>query len=411
VNKTLKEQLKRVKLQNGGINPDPNWLLSSRAKLLNQIGNTSNEDQKATFDFRLPYNFFKALIPNQIYSTVRIAAVFVLVGMITMSSWIASVGATQNCLPGDICYGVKLATEKTQAMVMSVTGSETDKTKLHLGFAVRRADEAKEVVSHKEDVDASKQAEVAIKKMEESIQTVNESIKKNSEKTPEAVMEVKKEVEIKTQEIGKALKEVDAQTNTVDVSEARQLVKEANLNAVAAVVQTKEAGRVDVSDADIKTMVDKAISDSVNDTGEIKNTAQATNDLVKQINEQASKLPVATSSTIAIIFVSSTNQMTAITTTSTTVITAITASTTAAVKEVIESTTKKTDETQKNLQQATNLSNNNQMLEAIQKVKEVGEVNKETEKSVNEAKKVIETVTGVTVTPAPVIITTSTLNK
>lgn len=408
MNKTLKEQLKRVKLQKGGINPDRDWLLSSRAKLLNQIGNTS-EDQKATFDFRLPYNFFKALIPNQIYSTVRIAAVFVLVGMITMSGWIASVGATQSCLPGDICYGVKLATEKTQAMVMSVTGSETDKTKLHLGFAVRRANEAKEVVSHKEDVDASKQAEVAIKKMEESIQTVNESIKKNSEKTPEAVMEVKQEVEIKTQEIGKALKEVDAQTNTVDVSEARQLVKEANLNAVAAVVQTKEAGRVDVSDADIKTMVDKAISDSVNDTGEIKNTAQATGDLVKQINEQAAKLPVTASSTAAIIFVSSTNQMTAITA-STTVITAITASTTAAVKEVIESTTKKTDETQKNLQQATNLSNNNQMMEAIQKVKEAGEVNKETEKTVNEAKKVIETVTGVTVTPAPVvIISTSTL--
>ncbi len=75
-----------------------------------------------------------------------------------------------------------------------------------------------------------------------------------------------------------------------------------------------------------------------------------------------------------------------------------------------ESTTKKTDETQKNLQQATSLSNNNQMLEAIQKVKEAGEVNKETEKSVNEAKKAIETVTGVTVTPAPVvIISTSTL--
>ena len=110
-------------------------------------------------------------------------------------------------------------------------------------------------------------------------------------------MEVKQEVEIKTEEIGKTLKEVDAQTNIVDVSEARQLVKEANLNAVAAVVQTKEAGRVDVSDADIKTMVDKAISDSVNDTGEIKNTAQATSDLVKQINEQASKLPIAASST------------------------------------------------------------------------------------------------------------------
>ena len=409
MNKILKAQLKKVKSQSSVINPDPNWLVSNRVKLLNQIGNTSNEEQKIVFDFRFPYNFFKALIPTQIYSTVRVAAVFVLVGMITVSGWIASVGATQSCLPGDICYGVKLATEKTQAMVMSVTGSETDKTKLHLGFAVRRANEAKEVVSHKEDSDASKQAEVAIKKMEESIQTVNESIKKNSEKTPEAVMEVKKEVEIKTQEIGKALKEVDAQTNTVDVSTARQLVKEANLNAVAAVVQTKEAGRVNVSDADIKTMVDKAISDSVNDTGEIKNTAQATSDLVKQINEQASKLPVAASSTVAIIFVSSTNQIATITA-STTVITAITASTTAAIKEVNESTTKKTDETQKNLQQATSLSNNNQMLEAIQKVKEAGEVNKETEKSVNEAKKAIETVTGVTVTPAPVvIISTSTL--
>jgi len=408
--KFLKAQFKNIRKQNGGINPDGLWVSENRAKLLHQIGNTT-VTEKTKFNFWLPYQFAKALVPNQIYAPVRVMMALFLVGVITLSSWIASASATESCLPGDICYGVKLAAEKTQSALVSVTGSKKDKASLHLDFAKRRADEAKKVVTEQKPK-AETNVVVALKKLEENIQVVSDSIKENKDSAPEQVVEMKKEVEQKTTEIKQVLKEVDNQTVSVDISNTKQVVKDVNLKAVEIVVQTKEEGKVAVSDSEVKTMVEQVIAETLKDNTEVKDTAKATTDVVEKITNPAlntSSTSSLVSSTMALIFNTSTEKIE-----SSNAPADMTPSSTTAVKNVVEQATKKVDATQKNLEEAKVLVDNNHLLEAIQKVKEVSEVSKEAEKTVSEVKKVVEEVTKIPVVPAittpiaaPVIVPTA----
>ena len=146
----LKTQLKTAKELNDRLNPDSSWVARNRANLMAQIGNTVSGDQPR-FRFDYVWQAINIFVPGRLaYTVVRPMAVFVLVGAVATSGWIASVGATQNCLPGEICYGVKLAAEKTQELVTTVTGAKDQQAQMHLEFATRRANEVKKVVENVE---------------------------------------------------------------------------------------------------------------------------------------------------------------------------------------------------------------------------------------------------------------------
>jgi len=407
----IREQLKQLKTEYGRINPDRAWVVSNREKTMRQIINTTSSE--TTFDFHFIYNVCKALVPKQIYPVVRPIVAIGLVIAVAASGWIASASASAGCLPGDVCYGVKIAAEKTQAAVVAVTGTKKDKAKLHLEFASRRAKEVKKVVETKK-TEAPKQAAVAIQKLEESIKTVNDTIKEVKEEKPSDIVEVKNEVEKTTSEIKQTLKEAGAQNANVDVTEAKKVVKDANLNAVAAVVETKEAGKINMSDKDAKTMVEKAINDTMTENNVVKDSAVSTTELVKQIEAK----PIAVTSTPAQTDATSTN--TAVVTSSLLMVTSTpkkpiivqpsngsTSTTsnvpsTVLVKTVVEDATKQTEATQKNLEAAQELVNNNQLLQAIEKVKSTTETSVKTEQTVQEVQKAVEVV-ATTVTTTAII--------
>lgn len=368
--KNLREQLKKLRTEYSRINPGQSWVASNRSRLIGQLNNTTTqtaETEKVNFHFI--YQFCSALVPNQLYPVVKPVVTIALIGAIAASGWIASASATENCLPGEVCYGVKMAAEKTQAVVVAMTGTQKDKARLHLEFASRRAKEAKKIVEVKKP-DAPKQAKVAIQKLEESIQTVNTAIRAVKEDKPEQIVEVKQEVEKKTDEIKQTLKQVGS---GIDVSEATKVVKDANLAATEAVVVTKEAGKVEVSDAEVKTMVEKAISDTLSDGGDIKEQAKITTETV------------ATS----------------------------TPTTQASVKTIVDLATKQVDETKKDLEAAKEMVNNNKLLEALQTVKTANEVTDKAGHAVQQIKTAVEVVTDKVVTPVSsstivIVVSTST---
>jgi len=400
--KQLREQLKKLRTEYGRINPDRAWVVSNRENLLGQTKNTTNINA-FKFNFHFIYQLTRALVPAQLHTVVKPLVIILLVGTILTSSWIASASATENCLPGEVCYGVKMATEKTQAMVVAMTGTQKDKAKLHLEFASRRAKEVKKVVEVKQK-EAPKQVEITIQKLEDSIKTVNDTIKNVKENEPENILEVKQEVEKKTDEIKQTLKEVDEKAGGVDVSEATKVVKDTNLAATEAVVITKSEGKVKVSDAEVKTMVEKAINETLSDGGDVKEQGKITTEMARQIVQSVVVIPPP-----ELIIVSSTTTSTAVVP----IVSTSTPTTQASVKTVVDLATKQVDDTKKDLEAAQTMVNNNQLLEALQAVKTANNVTDKAGQAVQQIKTAVEVVTEKVIVPTAsstivIVVNTST---
>lgn len=365
------EKIQQIKNHNGQVNPDRDWVVQNRAQMMTQIKNTLPET-KPKFNFDMVWQGIGIFIPNRIvYHVVRPVAVCALVAAVATSGWIASVSATESCLPGDICYGVKLAAEKTQVMVASVISSDEKEAQMHMELASKRAKEIKKVVADNK-VDSTKNAQVAVVSLEESIHTVGEKIKTVGENNPEKVLEMSKNVTEKTKEIKESLKDVEQQNIEIDVDGIKKITNEVSLAAVEKVVQKKEEGKVEVSEEEVKQLVNAQIEIISGDIGTVQQKAEV---VVGQINsDQAAQTLVANNST------------TTVDTTSTTENAAI-------VKEAVESTSKtvavNTEQTEKSLTEAKTLVESNQLMQAIQIVKEASITTQETAQVVKDTQKIV----------------------
>ncbi|OGH71985.1 MAG: hypothetical protein A2921_01460 [Candidatus Magasanikbacteria bacterium RIFCSPLOWO2_01_FULL_43_20b] len=407
----LKTQLKTAKKQNDRLNPDQSWVAQNRAKLMSQINNTVSKD-KPRFRFDYVWQAINIFVPGRLaYTVVRPMAVFVLVGAVATSGWIASVGATQNCLPGEICYGVKLAAEKTQELVTSVAGAKGQQAQMHLEFATRRAKEVKKVVENKA-VDAPQRAAEAMVKLEKSIQTANEAIKAVVEEEPEKIVEVVKGMQETAKDINQTLTVAAEQGGSeVDVAGTKQAVKDSSLDIVKTIVQKNEGdGKNIISDEDAKTMVQTQIDVAMQDTGDMKSRAE---DAVKVLeaapitsNNLPSDVVVTVSSTILIsnssiqVFVNSTTPIILPTST---------------IKNVLGDVNRQAiaqgQESQKTLEEAKVLVDGNHLLEAMGKVKDATQAAEEAERTVVEVKKAVDAVSSGVLNSQPVSTTTAIITE
>lgn len=403
MSKEIISQLKKIREHNGQINPDHVWVGRAREQILNQISNTVPEE-KRQFNMEMVWEAMGILLPNRfVYSVVRPVAVFVLIGAIATSGWIASVGATQNCLPGEICYGVKMATEKTQELVVAVTGSDETATQMHLEFAGRRAEEVKKVAV-KNAPDVSKNANVAIKKLEQSIQSAGESLKNMSESQPGKMVEATKEMAQKSEEIKTNLQEATLQNAGVNIVEANKIINDAKVEAITTVLEKQAEGKVTESAQEVKNLVTDHINNVLQDAKDIK---------IQAVEVVKEAVAVPTTTIISIITSTSTITIPAVISTS---------SVSTEVKAVVVEATKAvnaTNETvKKSLAEAKTLADNNQLKEAIEKVKEATTVNQQSQQVVTEASKAVKdavainalnnAVTSTIVLPPTIVVPTTT---
>lgn len=413
--KDLVSQLKKLKEVNGLVNPDRAWVLQNKEKLMAQVNNTIIKKEKS---FSLVSAWDKAWQGAYIFSPSRmvyavarpVLVVLLIIGTVS-GGWVASVGATQNCLPGDMCYSVKLATEKTQEMVVSVTGSNTSKTQLQLEFASRRAKEIKKVVEVKGTDQSAKEA---IQHLQDSIKSANEGVKDVAQTNPDKVVEMAKDVNTKTSEIVNTLKEVQQQTTNViskdlakDVVETKKLVNDAGIAAVEVAVQKQADGSSNVGKEEVKNLVEQKINSLITENENTKITATEVKTITdSQLNTSTPKTTdVTTSSLIStttitpiVVNVSSTSKV---------------VSTTAELKNLIDQAVQKVDQTtaavKDNLDQAKTLMQNDQLMQAMQKVKESSEVTKDAQQTVVEVKTVVsQVVTDIKINTSTV---SSTLKK
>ena len=151
---SIKRQLRELKC--GEINPREEWLRKNRAVLLSQIKNTISVQNKSRRSFASFASLEKLLdgmavfLPRVfVFKVIRPAMVVLLIIVLGGGSWIATVAASQDSLPGELLYPAKIATEKTQAVVAAAVGAKETETKLHVDFAKRRAQETKKLIVSK----------------------------------------------------------------------------------------------------------------------------------------------------------------------------------------------------------------------------------------------------------------------
>ena len=390
----IKEQLKELKNTNSRINPDHSWVMKNKEKMLCQISNNTT-DEKNTFSLTYIWDMINVIVPGQmVYSVVRPVVVFLLVGAVATSGWIAGVSATAKSLPGDLGYGMKMATEKTQQMVTAVVSSDERQTELHLEFATRRAKEVKEIVEKEVVEETPQNIEIAIQHLEESIDSANDKLIEVAESQPEKIVDISKVMAEKTKEIKADLKEAEENSEEgLDVSVTKKKVSDANISAVEAVVQVKEDGVVEVLDEDLQDLVtvqiDSALEDVDNlkvDTDEVEKDLKEVKIVLEELEEKVGleeKVDEEFITTSSLVVAEEELEEDVVSTSTVGLVD---------VETAVDNVVKKADETEgvkEDLEDIRVLVDGNQILEALQRVKEVSDTTEQTVQEVSDVKKAI----------------------
>ncbi len=403
MSKQLIEQLKSLKDYNGRLKPDHVWVDNTRNRLLRQITNNVTESKRSVPAKELVSWF----IPESIAHAARPAMAMIMISIMTVGGWIVGVNASYDSLPGEVLYGVKIATEKTQVALATVSRDKVVETKLHLEFASRRSEETKKIVENNEGEDKAERAQKTVVKLKKSIESAKESAKEvNNTSLSEAVsvakdltkatQEIKKELIEVTKEIEGGNDETDTGSLVKEVAEATSLVKAAELDVIEKVVkqldedvekEDSESSNEDVAELVAETIAELSVSvQEVKDTikDEIKPDAEAVEKTTSEseINEEVLedlKETLLASSTMATD--SEKDQVKE-------------AENLEDIKDKIVEVVDKVDETVERageiIQQAQELVENNNLLDAIHKAQEAQEVNTETAQAVVEVKDAIK---------------------
>ncbi len=278
MSKEIIAQLKHLKKTHEGMNPNPEWVVRSREQLMAQIQNSmGNNPEHASFSSSFE-TFLKLFISQRAYYGLRTALVFVLAIGITVGGWIGGVSASHHCLPGDFCYNVKLAAEKTQVVVASLTGSTDTKVALHLEFASRRLEEIRQVKTEHQVH--------AVNGLKKSLNSVSDTLAEAKDQDPETATRVAKDVTKKTSDIAQTLSDVTASDINVPIdtvkaiADATQAANDTGIQALEIAIAGQPTG---TPSDDIKALVQQKIDtimngskDSQETVHEVKNSVDAT---------------------------------------------------------------------------------------------------------------------------------------
>ena len=137
MNKKLAAQLKDLKNEHAGGNPDASWLASTRETLMMQVSNTVSQTQPEISKPRAFAEFAKLFRPLNMTRALAtpLAVLLLMVGASVGAS--ALVSSSDATLPGDTLYGVKLLSERASLTL----ARGTNKTEKHLMIAGRRLSE------------------------------------------------------------------------------------------------------------------------------------------------------------------------------------------------------------------------------------------------------------------------------
>lgn len=395
--KELREQLRRMK-NAGPWNPEEAWVSRTRAIFANARKH-SLPQPLASWSERVSAGLH-IFVPHSWITAIRPAMSVVLIGLLAVSGWIASVSASYDSVPGDVLYNVKIAAEKTQSMVVAVAGSNETKTQMHLEFAARRAKEVKQVVAKKEPQHAA----VAIESLKKSMVAASDTMKDvTGNPSVEKTVALAKDVNEKSGEIAYTLNQVLKDSTakgdaalTKEVVEAAKVANDTGIAAVEAAVKsvvqtTTQAAGTGAQVQEVKELVEEKIQT-------IAAEQKAAGAAVIQATAVGS-IPLVTSTIISAV--------------STTIIMATSTPEKQTIEQAVQKVSESAAAAEGAIAEAKNLIGKNQLQEALQKVKEANQVTQETRQAVVEVGEAVKdklNAESVPVLPLPLLAPTGTVN-
>ncbi len=267
----IRQQLTELKKTESQVNPSKNWKQNTRSFLLDRI--TSEKEVVETKKISRWQSFEQLsifFVPKPVRNLARVAFTFVLVIGVTAGGWLTGVSASYNSLPGDVLYGVKLATEKTKVAMAKATGNQAAEIGLNLDHASRRVEDMKKVAENPEHVAQ------AANSFQKNVEEVNTGLKNVQQTDPNKAAELAKEVTEKIDslsiELSAVTGEPTAQNSEVikQVAESEKVIKDAELQAITIV-----AG---ASPEEGKALVEKEVAEILSDTAGAKLNLESVSD-------------------------------------------------------------------------------------------------------------------------------------
>jgi len=413
------------------LTPDGVWVQRQREVLLSRI----KKDRPVTVNrFEQRQTWMHLFVPQQFIMMARSAMLIFLVLGLTVGGWTVGASASYDSLPGDALWGVKLATEKTQIAVASITGDKEKKASLLAQSAGRRANEVKKVIEQKSP-DVANRVNVGIEELKRAVNSTHDAVqdvKQINGLKSDKVAEVVKVLN----EASKELKNTSITLETFDtpttasvqkkVSDAKEVVDEASLGAVEVLVEQQakqqQAGDSTLSDKDVKTLVEAQITKVLDDhigliSGLQQVAATVTNNAIA--SAASSTLPLVSSPTsittggvnapIPSLGTSTVGVGSVSSTVPTVAILPLSAQN---MKDVVQKAGALTGEAKNTTAEAQTLVDSNQFLEAIQKVRVLTQDTKNVKTAIEEVKTALGdslslTVPSVATTTAIVVPSTS----
>ncbi|TAK04900.1 hypothetical protein EPO33_02785 [Patescibacteria group bacterium] len=265
---TTLSHLQRLRI---GGEPDTSWVRSSRAQLLARVA----EQAPARGGARQTFGALRGVFS---FNAATLVARPVLAGVLAvaavMGSGVGAVSASLGSIPGDPLYQIKLASERAR---IAVAQSATDKATLRIEYVGRRVDEVTRIAGKPEN-DNSARLNTAVQHIKQDLGSVQQSLSDLSKTgEPADAAEVANLVDKKSEEYSAALEKTNTQLRVpeqVAVKEAKALVDDISVQAVAVLVQAHANGAV--SNDDIAAKVGEKIDTITNKANLVANTSTST---------------------------------------------------------------------------------------------------------------------------------------
>lgn len=280
--------------------PTPESMERVRQRVMARVYATRPEQVEPVSFYTKARILAKLFIPENLWRfALQPALVMVLVLGVGTGGWITSVQAASNSLPGDALYSIKLASERTQVALASLSSDDRAVTGLHVAFAKRRLDEVNRVVKKPNSKKKAARAATAMQGFKKEMTNLHDSLKQAQTLQPDTAAELAKVMQARGAEFSATISETHkaiAADNPVIAEElktAEQLVNQTTLTALGVLVAKHAAGDPLVREKDVAGAVGDQLEKArteVNVFVEKEGVDRATKKQVAQVVREAEQL-------------------------------------------------------------------------------------------------------------------------
>ncbi|MCB9798899.1 hypothetical protein H6758_04195 [Candidatus Nomurabacteria bacterium] len=410
--KDILQQLRALKEKESQIQPDALWVQQNKKRLLSQIQNTTAADTKSAFSLRL-WQLLEIFIPHNTVIVAQRFAVFILIIGVAVGGFSLSASASQNSLPGDKLWKIKLATEAIEDVAVFTVADSQTKVALKKKRVEKRVEELEKLTQERKDdlpkrikeanvvlkenltaaseIAGQVQSEHAVKIALELTQT-NKQAKDALKKATEAIVEnasteqekkeVEKDVKATTKEINQTNLEVIKKAvqkrikggNEVEIEEEEEIKK--------VVMESVEELSDQQSQDKAKDVIEKAKQTTTHEENEKIETPSTTAKQSEEVNIESSSSTLQTTSTSLDLVTTTPDQK---------VKEEAAPAPAPNVQKVIADAQRGTNEVEQLRNEVKTLANSNQLIEAIERAQDLGEVASKTEAKIEQLEQLVGT--------------------